>query len=93
MINARRRILVVEDDPETAAQLVDSLSGNGYRVDLAADGDDGLSRGIDFGARGSGNSSTHPNGRNRPSTSRATVRLPPSDMNLAARPCLGAFWP
>src|ERR1700746_3789657 len=45
MANARRRILVVEDDQETAAQLVDSLSGNGYRVDLAADGDEGLSRG------------------------------------------------
>lgn len=45
MANARRRILVVEDDPETAAQLVDSLSSNGYRVDLAADGDEGLSRG------------------------------------------------
>ena len=44
MTNARRRILVVEDDPETAAQLVDSLSSNGYRVDLAVDGDDGLSR-------------------------------------------------
>ena len=45
MANARRRILVVEDDAETAAQLVDSLTGNGYRVDLALDGDDGLSRG------------------------------------------------
>ena len=45
MPNARRRILVVEDDPETGAQLVDSLSSNGYRVDLAVDGDDGLSRG------------------------------------------------
>ena len=44
MTNARRCILVVEDDPETAAQLVDSLSSNGYRVDLAVDGDDGLSR-------------------------------------------------
>ena len=38
MVNARRRILVVEDDPETAAQLVDSLSGNGYHVELAVDG-------------------------------------------------------
>src|SRR5262249_22941587 len=45
MANARRHILVVEDDPETAAQLVDSLSTNGYRVDLAVDGEDGLSRG------------------------------------------------
>src|SRR5262249_16156492 len=45
MANARRRILVVEDDPETAAQLVDSLSTDGYRVDLAADGAEGLSGG------------------------------------------------
>src|SRR5215470_7524895 len=45
MVNARRRILVVEDDPETAAQLVDSLSGNGYRVELAVDGNDALGRG------------------------------------------------
>src|ERR1700730_11867957 len=45
MGRARRRILVVEDDPETGAQLVDSLSSNGYRVDLAVDGDDGLRRG------------------------------------------------
>src|ERR1041385_8396926 len=45
MTNARRLILVVEDDPETAEQLVDSLSNNGYRVDLAVDGDDGLRRG------------------------------------------------
>jgi two-component system OmpR family response regulator len=45
MANARRCILVVEDDPETAAQLVDSLSTSGYCVDWAADGDEGLSRG------------------------------------------------
>jgi len=45
MTGARRRILVVEDDPETAEQLVESLATNGYEVDLAADGDDGLSRG------------------------------------------------
>jgi two-component system OmpR family response regulator len=44
MTGARRRILVVEDDPETAGQLVDSLTANGYRVDLAASGNDGLSR-------------------------------------------------
>jgi len=35
MAGAWRRILVVEDDPETAGQLVDSLSTNGYQVDLA----------------------------------------------------------
>jgi two-component system, OmpR family, response regulator len=45
MTGARRRILVIEDDPETAEQLVDSLATNGYQVDLAVDGDDGLSRG------------------------------------------------
>jgi two-component system, OmpR family, response regulator len=41
----RRRILVVEDDPETAEQLVESLATSGYQVDLAVDGNDGLSRG------------------------------------------------
>jgi two-component system, OmpR family, response regulator len=41
----RRRILVVEDDPETAEQLVESLATSGYQVDLAVDGHDGLSRG------------------------------------------------
>ena len=45
MAGAWRRILVVEDDPETAGQLVDSLSTNGYQVDLAANGTDGLSLG------------------------------------------------
>jgi two-component system OmpR family response regulator len=37
-----RRILVVEDDPETAGQIVDSLTGNGYQVDLAVNGQDAL---------------------------------------------------
>jgi two-component system, OmpR family, response regulator len=41
----RRRILVMEDDPETAAQIVESLATSGYQVDLAVDGSDGLSRG------------------------------------------------
>ena len=45
MAGARRRILVVEDDPETAGHLVDSLTTNGYQVDLALTGNDGLSRG------------------------------------------------
>jgi two-component system OmpR family response regulator len=45
MVGGRRRILVIEDDPETAEQLVDSLSSNGYQVDLAANGDDGFERG------------------------------------------------
>jgi two-component system OmpR family response regulator len=45
MARGRRRVLVVEDDPETAEQLVDSLATNGYQVDLAVNGNDGLSRG------------------------------------------------
>jgi two-component system, OmpR family, response regulator len=44
-LRRRRRILVIEDDPETAEQLVDSLATSGYQVDLAVDGNDGLSRG------------------------------------------------
>ena len=45
MVGGRRRILVIEDDPETAEQLVDFLSTSGYQVDLAANGNEGLSRG------------------------------------------------
>src|SRR3981189_592264 len=45
MGGGRCRILVVEDDRETADQLTDSLAANGYHVDLAADGREGLSRG------------------------------------------------
>jgi two-component system OmpR family response regulator len=45
MTDIRRRILVVEDDPETAAQIVDSFTTNGYQVDVAANGNDALSRG------------------------------------------------
>ena len=45
MMEYRHRILVVEDDPVTAGQLVDSLTANGYQVDLAANGNDALSRG------------------------------------------------
>jgi two-component system, OmpR family, response regulator len=41
-----RRILVIEDDPETGKQLVQSLMANGYQVDLATNGNDGLSRGL-----------------------------------------------
>jgi two-component system OmpR family response regulator len=37
-----RRVLVIEDDAETAEQLVDCLQTSGYTVDLAADGEDGL---------------------------------------------------
>jgi two-component system OmpR family response regulator len=45
MTGSHRRILVVEDDPETAGQLVESLTTSGYQVDLAACGNDALSRG------------------------------------------------
>jgi two-component system, OmpR family, response regulator len=45
MAGARRRILVVEDDPMTAEQLADSLVTEGYQVDLAADGNTALGRG------------------------------------------------
>ena len=45
MAGHRRRVLVIEDDPETAEQLVESLTTNGYQVDLARDGNEGLSRG------------------------------------------------
>jgi two-component system, OmpR family, response regulator len=45
MTGVRRRILVVEDDLETAGQLSESLSTNGYQVDLAANGKDALNRG------------------------------------------------
>ena len=40
MTGGHRRILVVEDDPETAGQLVESLTASGYQVDLAASGNE-----------------------------------------------------
>src|SRR5262245_65343009 len=45
MVGGRRRILIIEDDSETAEQLVVYLSASGYQVDLASGGKDGLSRG------------------------------------------------
>ena len=45
MTGGHRRILVVEDDPETAGQLADELTISGYDVDLAATGNEALSRG------------------------------------------------
>jgi two-component system OmpR family response regulator len=45
MAAGRRRILVIEDDRETAEQVVDFLATSGYQVDLAIDGNDGLRRG------------------------------------------------
>jgi two-component system OmpR family response regulator len=46
MTGDHRRILVVEDDPETAGQLVESLTTSGYQVALAANGNEALSRGV-----------------------------------------------
>jgi two-component system, OmpR family, response regulator len=46
MAGSRCRILVIEDDPETGKQLVQSLAANGYSVDLAANGNEGLSRAL-----------------------------------------------
>ena len=42
MARVLRRVLVIEDDRETAGQLTDCLSANGYAVDVAADGEAGL---------------------------------------------------
>ena len=44
MSEGRRSILVVEDDPQTAGQLVESLTTSGYQVDLAATGTEALRR-------------------------------------------------
>jgi two-component system OmpR family response regulator len=49
MTGTRRRILVIEDDPETARQLVDFLGMRGYHVDLALNGNDGLRLGLSSG--------------------------------------------
>lgn len=45
MAENRRRILIIEDDRETAGQLVDFMASHGYRADLALNGDEGLERG------------------------------------------------
>jgi len=44
MTGGHRRILVVEDDPETAGQLTEQLASSGYLVDLATTGNEALSR-------------------------------------------------
>ncbi len=36
------RVLVVEDDTDIREQLIDTLQGEGYVVDAAADGSQGL---------------------------------------------------
>ena len=40
-----RKVLVVEDDRETAGQMAACLAEGGYAVDLAVDGNEGLERG------------------------------------------------
>jgi two-component system OmpR family response regulator len=44
MTGGHRRILVVEDDPETAGQLTEQLASSGYLVDLATTGREAVSR-------------------------------------------------
>ena len=46
MAGNAHHVLVIEDDAETATQLVDCLRTNGYAVDLSMDGEDGLRRGL-----------------------------------------------
>src|SRR5256886_12875072 len=46
MTGVHRRILVVEDDPESAGQVVETLTTGGYQVDLATSGNEALSRGV-----------------------------------------------
>ena len=46
MTAARRRILVVEDDHETAQQIVDFFKARRYHTDLALNGKDGLTLGL-----------------------------------------------
>jgi two-component system OmpR family response regulator len=45
MSGGHPRILVVEDDPETAGQLAEELMTSGYEVDVAATGREALRRG------------------------------------------------
>ena len=45
MTGGHRRILVVEDDPETAGQLMEQLTDSGYQVDLATCGNEALNPG------------------------------------------------
>ncbi|HEY0146628.1 MAG TPA: response regulator transcription factor [Methylovirgula sp.] len=45
MAENRRRILIIEDDRETAEQLVEFVETSGYEVDLALNGEEGFERG------------------------------------------------
>jgi len=40
------RILIIEDDPETAAEIADCLSAGGFSPEVSADGDEGLARAL-----------------------------------------------
>ena len=73
MMEGHRRILVVEDDPETAGQLVEQLTTSGYRVDLAVDGDEALSRGAAGRLRGD-HDRPHASGHRRHHGHPATAR-------------------
>jgi two-component system, OmpR family, response regulator len=42
MVENRHRILVIEDDRETADQLLDYLADSGYQTDLVTNGEDGF---------------------------------------------------
>src|SRR5262249_54065785 len=44
--SAARRVLVIEDDGETAGQVADCLQDNGYVVDIAGDGEEGVARAL-----------------------------------------------
>jgi two-component system, OmpR family, response regulator len=44
MAGGWRRILVIEDDRETAEHIVEALAASSYAVDLTADGEEGLNR-------------------------------------------------
>lgn len=48
MLRSARRVLVIEDDEETADQLKSCLQRNGYDVDVAADGEEGLARALNL---------------------------------------------
>jgi two-component system, OmpR family, response regulator len=46
MTQSVRCVLVIEDDAETAEQIVDCLQDSGYEADLAVDGEQGLQLGV-----------------------------------------------
>ena len=46
-LRGARRVLVIEDDKETAEQLKSCLERAGYDVDVASDGAEGLTRALD----------------------------------------------